>query len=57
MAALLRGADAPAAAGASPEPGRTQAATCTRYLPGVAEACSVASDPRGAGLAAGALDR
>jgi gamma-glutamyltranspeptidase/glutathione hydrolase len=57
MAAMLRGADANAAAGTAPEPGRSQAATCMRYLPGVAEACSVASDPRGAGLAAGALDR
>jgi gamma-glutamyltranspeptidase/glutathione hydrolase len=53
LAAALRGADAAAAVAAVPEPGRAVAMTCPRYLPGSAEACTVAVDPRGAGLALG----
>ncbi len=41
---------------AAPEPGRSQAIACARYLPGAAEACSITTDPRGAGLALGGLE-
>ena len=44
----LRGTVAPV-----PEPGRANAASCGRYLPGNEEQCSLATDRRGAGLAAG----
>ena len=37
-----------------PEPGRANAISCYRYLPGAEGACSWATDPRGAGLALGA---
>lgn len=56
MSLMLRGADAPSAVTAAPQPGRSQAVTCPRYLPGDPAACSIAADPRGAGLALGALD-
>ncbi len=36
-----------------PEPGRANVVSCTRYLPGREGECSWATDPRGAGLAAG----
>lgn len=58
MAQVLSGVEPEAAIQAgAPNPGRTQIAACTRYLPGPTESCSVATDPRGAGLALGALDR
>ena len=37
-----------------PEPGRANAISCYRYLPGAEGACSWATDPRGSGLALGA---
>lgn len=57
LAAMLRGADAASAVATAPEPGRAVAGSCPRYLPGSAEGCSIAADPRGAGLALGAVDR
>ena len=36
-----------------PEPGRANVVACARYLPGRESECSWATDPRGAGLAAG----
>jgi gamma-glutamyltranspeptidase/glutathione hydrolase len=55
---LLRGqAPAAALAGGSPEPGRTQLGACLNYLPGSPERCVVLSDPRGAGVALGAVDQ
>jgi len=36
-----------------PEPGRANVIVCASYLPGAAETCRWASDPRGAGFAAG----
>ena len=55
---LLRGqAPAAALAGGSPEPGRTQLGACLNYLPGAPERCVVLSDPRGAGVALGAVDQ
>jgi gamma-glutamyltranspeptidase/glutathione hydrolase len=42
---------------ASPEPGRTQLISCPRYLPGSEAQCAVATDPRGAGAAIGAVDQ
>ncbi len=42
-----------AMATAVPEPGRANVIDCPRYLPGAANACSWAADPRGAGLALG----
>jgi gamma-glutamyltranspeptidase/glutathione hydrolase len=53
----LRGADAAGAVSGVPEPGRAQLVNCGRYLPGSAESCLAASDPRGSGLALGAVDR
>ncbi len=35
-----------------PEPGRANVIACSRYLPGRAESCGFATDPRDAGLAA-----
>jgi len=40
----------------SPEPGRTQIAACPRYLPGRPQECQTVSDPRGLGVALGAVD-
>lgn len=54
---LLGGTDPAQAVGAAPEPGRTQLLACPRYLPGDSSVCHALSDPRGAGLALGALDR
>jgi hypothetical protein len=42
------------APGEVPDPGRTNAAFCTGYLPGSAASCRFSTDPRGAGLATGA---
>ncbi|MGG5810064.1 gamma-glutamyltransferase [Falsiroseomonas sp. CW058] len=53
----LRGADAPAAVAAVPDPGRAQLLSCPGYLPGANSSCTGATDPRGAGLALGAVDR
>ncbi|MCK8783078.1 gamma-glutamyltransferase family protein [Roseomonas sp. NAR14] len=39
------------------EPGRVEAAACTRYLPGGESSCVAVTDPRGAGVALGAVDR
>lgn len=57
LAGAMRGADAPAAVTAVPEPGRAQLLSCAGYLPGRVESCTGATDPRGAGLALGAVDR
>jgi gamma-glutamyltranspeptidase/glutathione hydrolase len=57
LVAMLRGQPAGAALATVPEPGRGVAAVCARYLPGPAESCSAAVDPRGAGLAIGGADR
>jgi gamma-glutamyltranspeptidase/glutathione hydrolase len=51
MLSTLR-ADAPMPAPV-PEPGRANVIACSRYLPGAPESCGSATDPRGAGLAAG----
>jgi gamma-glutamyltranspeptidase/glutathione hydrolase len=40
----------------SPAPGRTQLAACPRYLPGRPQECVAVSDPRGLGVALGAVD-
>jgi len=40
----------------SPEPGRAQLGVCPRYLPGRPQDCTAASDPRGLGVALGAVD-
>ena len=39
---------------AVPDPGRANVAVCSHYLPGDQGSCQFATDPRGAGLAAGA---
>ena len=39
---------------AVPDPGRANVAVCSHYLPGDPGSCQFATDPRGAGLAAGA---
>ena len=57
LAATLRGAGADAAYASVPEPGRAQFLSCPRYLPGDGAACTFLSDPRGAGMALGAVDR
>ncbi len=55
---LLRGqAPAAALANGSPEPGRTQLGVCLNYLPGGPDRCLALSDPRGAGVALGAVDQ
>ncbi|MBY0335832.1 MAG: gamma-glutamyltransferase family protein, partial [Acetobacteraceae bacterium] len=56
-AQLLREVPVSQAVGAAPNPGRTQLAACTRYLPGWEEGCAAATDPRGGGVALGATDR
>ncbi len=40
-----------------PNPGRGNALSCPRYLPGDPNSCFFETDPRGAGLAIGAVDR
>ncbi|MBE9606626.1 gamma-glutamyltransferase [Acetobacteraceae bacterium H6797] len=58
VAAVLRNLPASEAITSSvPEPGRAVALSCSRYLPGRAESCTSAADPRGAGIALGGLDR
>ncbi len=49
--------DAAASAAPAAPQGRVQFAACPRFLPGAAELCSAASDPRGAGVALGATER
>ncbi len=39
-----------------PEPGRTQMGVCLNYLPGYPDRCSALTDPRGTGVALGAVD-
>ncbi len=56
MAAMLRGNGLEAAFASVPNPGRAQLFQCMRYLPGDANSCQLATDPRGAGLALGAQD-
>jgi gamma-glutamyltranspeptidase/glutathione hydrolase len=56
LASLMRGQTAQAAVAAVPEPGRVSAVGCPRYVPGAAQACTAATDQRGAGLALGGLD-
>ncbi len=54
---LLRSvAPAAALAGGSPGAARTQMAACTGYLPGNPDRCVTLSDPRGPGVALGAID-
>jgi len=36
-----------------PDPGRANVIACNSYLPGTADSCGWAVDPRGAGLAVG----
>ncbi|HWX50283.1 MAG TPA: gamma-glutamyltransferase [Roseomonas sp.] len=48
---LLNGTPVSEAVGAVPEPGRANAISCPRYLPGSQDRCAAATDPRGAGLA------
>jgi gamma-glutamyltranspeptidase/glutathione hydrolase len=56
-AQMLRGVAPGNAAGEnSPEPGRSQLAACPRYLPGRPQECQTVSDPRGLGVALGAVD-
>ncbi|MDO9709145.1 gamma-glutamyltransferase [Paracraurococcus lichenis] len=43
--------------GGAPGPARTQLAACLNYLPGRADRCIAVSDPRGAGVALGAVDQ
>lgn len=55
---LLRALPAPTALdGGAPGTARTQFATCEAYLPGRPDRCLALSDPRGAGVALGALDQ
>jgi gamma-glutamyltranspeptidase/glutathione hydrolase len=55
---LLNGvAPADALAAGVPPEGRGNIAACMSYLPGSTARCSAAADPRGAGVALGAVDR
>ncbi len=49
--------DAAASAAPAAPQGRVQFAACPRFLPGAADLCAAASDPRGAGVALGATER
>lgn len=53
---LLNGAPLAQAVAAVPEPGRGNAAACSRYLPTAPSSCRLATDARGAGLAAMGLE-
>ena len=57
LGGALRGASAAEALAGVPEPGRALLVSCPRTLPGNAEGCTAAVDPRGAGLALGSTDR
>lgn len=57
LAQAVRGAAPEATFASVPNPGRAQVLTCPRYLPGAPAACEFLTDPRGAGLALGAVDR
>jgi gamma-glutamyltranspeptidase/glutathione hydrolase len=55
---LLRGvAPAEAVAAGVPPEGRVQFAACPNYLPGRADRCVTLTDPRGTGVALGAVDQ
>ncbi len=54
---LLRGQSSEPALAGVPEPGRAQFGSCLNYLPGVPGRCIAVTDPRGTGVAAGAIDR
>ncbi len=49
--------DAAASAAPAAPQGRVQFAACPRFLPGAADLCAAASDPRGTGVALGATER
>ena len=53
---LLRGIVPGDAAGVAPAPGRSQLGVCPRYLPGRPAECLAVSDPRGFGVALGAVE-
>jgi len=54
---LVRGmVPAEALASGVPEPGRGQFAACLGYLPGPPSQCTISTDPRGGGVAVGAVD-
>jgi len=54
---LVRGlVPAEALASGVPEPGRGQFAACMGYLPGPPAQCTISTDPRGGGVAVGAVD-
>lgn len=57
LAQAVRGAAPDTSFTAVPNPGRAQVLSCPRYLPGQSAACEFLTDPRGAGLALGAVDR
>ena len=44
-------------ANGSPEPARTQLGACPNYLPGAPDRCVALTDPRGTGVALGAVDQ
>jgi gamma-glutamyltranspeptidase/glutathione hydrolase len=56
LAQVLRGTPAAGALAGVPNPGRSNLAHCPRYLPGDPNACVFLTDPRGTGLAIGAME-
>jgi gamma-glutamyltranspeptidase/glutathione hydrolase len=46
-----------ALAAATPEPGRAQLGACLSYLPGYPDRCVARTDPKGSGVALGAVDQ
>jgi gamma-glutamyltranspeptidase/glutathione hydrolase len=55
---LLRNvAPADALAAGTPPEGRGQLGACLNYMPGTASRCTAVTDPRGAGVALGTVDR
>ncbi|MBX9593747.1 MAG: gamma-glutamyltranspeptidase, partial [Roseomonas sp.] len=57
LAQALRNAPQDAAFAGVPNPGRGNLMACPRYLPGDPNSCYSLADPRGMGLAIGAVDR
>ncbi len=57
LAQALRNAPQDAAFAGVPNPGRGNLMACPRYLPGDPNSCYSLTDPRGMGLAIGAVDR
>lgn len=55
-AQVVRGVLPGDAVGQGPAPGRTQLGACPRYLPGRPQECLAVSDPRGFGVALGAVE-